>query len=73
MELTLSREVIHVYLKLIDSHVISLSVYNSSTSIITDHTIELHYAVDYKVVLCSNCNDIYTILKELHINPVCVI
>ena len=72
MELTLTREVIHVYLKLIDSHVISLSIYNSSMPIITDHTIELHYAVDYKV-LRSNCNDIYTILKELHINPVCVI
>ena len=72
MELTLTREVIHVYLKLIDSHVISLSIYNSSMPIITDHTIELHYAVDY-TVLRSNCNDIHTILKELHINPVCVI
>ena len=60
MELTLSREVIHVYLKLIDSHVISLSVYNSTTSVITDHTIELHYAVEY-TVLRSNCNDIYTV------------
>ena len=72
MELTLTREVIHVYLKLIDSHIISLSVYNSTKPVITNHTIKPHYAADY-TVLRSNCNDIYTILKELHINPVCVI